>query len=156
MPFPPESDLDLNRKDIENFLILRTVISTPRYDKQFWRYDFWSWPGCWDSRLIRFERSENFKLLSLVQVKSQKTCNTKLVVNFLHFPVIIRMLKSDKQGRSYNRWNTVHKWKNLEYRLGFGLTTISKNSADWILCKIRRNVLTAVFKNRTVRDVLYP
>jgi hypothetical protein len=34
MPFQPEYDLELNRKDIENFLILLTVIRTPQYDKQ--------------------------------------------------------------------------------------------------------------------------
>jgi hypothetical protein len=40
MPFQLESDVDLNRKDIENFLILPMVISTPRYGKQFRSYDF--------------------------------------------------------------------------------------------------------------------
>jgi hypothetical protein len=49
------------------------------------------------------------------------------------------MLKSDKQGRSYDRWNTVHKWKNLEYSFWFGLMTISQNLADPIWCRIRRN-----------------
>jgi hypothetical protein len=63
--------------------------------------------------LIRFERSKNFKLWSLVQVQSQKTCSTKLVVNCLYFSVIIRVLKSDKPGRSYDHWNIAHKWKNL-------------------------------------------
>jgi hypothetical protein len=50
------------------------------------------------------------------------------------------MLKSDKQGRSYDHWNIAHKWKNLGYRFWFGLTTISQNFADWIRCRIRRNV----------------
>jgi hypothetical protein len=49
MPFQPESDLDLNRKDIENFLILPTVIRTPRYDKRFRSYDFLK-----VTRLLRF------------------------------------------------------------------------------------------------------
>jgi hypothetical protein len=49
------------------------------------------------------------------------------------------MLKSDKQRIRYARWNTVHKWKNLDYRFWFGLTTISQNLADWIWCRIRRN-----------------
>jgi hypothetical protein len=40
MPFQQESDLELNRKDIDNFLIFPMVISTPRYDKQFRSYDF--------------------------------------------------------------------------------------------------------------------
>jgi hypothetical protein len=31
-----------------------------------------------------------------MHVQSQKTFNTKLVVNFLNFPVITHMLKSDK------------------------------------------------------------
>jgi hypothetical protein len=66
--------------------------------------------------MIRFEQSENFKLLSLVQVQSQKTSDTKLIVNFLNFSVITHTLKSDKQTRSYDHWNTMHEWKNLEYR----------------------------------------
>jgi hypothetical protein len=40
MPLQPESDLDLNRKDIDKFLIFPTVICTPRYDKRFRSYDF--------------------------------------------------------------------------------------------------------------------
>jgi hypothetical protein len=40
MPFKPDSDLDLNIKDIDNFLIFPTVISTPRYNKRFMSYDF--------------------------------------------------------------------------------------------------------------------
>jgi hypothetical protein len=100
---------------------------------------FWSQPDCWISRLIRFEQSENFKLLSVVQVQSQKTSNTKLVVNFLNFPVITHTLKYDKQRRSYDHWNTVYKWRNLGYRFWFGLTTISQNLADWIWGRIRRN-----------------
>jgi hypothetical protein len=39
MPFQPESDVELNIKDIENFLIFTMVISTPRYDKRFRSYD---------------------------------------------------------------------------------------------------------------------
>jgi hypothetical protein len=35
MPIGPESDFEFNRKDIENFLIFPTVISTPRCDKRF-------------------------------------------------------------------------------------------------------------------------
>jgi hypothetical protein len=40
MPFQPESDLELNRKDIENFLLFPTVIITPRYDQRFRSHDF--------------------------------------------------------------------------------------------------------------------
>jgi hypothetical protein len=64
--------------------------------------------------LSRLEQSENFTILSPVQAQSQKTFNTKLVANFCHFPVITHTLKSDKQRRSYDRWNTVHKWKILD------------------------------------------
>jgi hypothetical protein len=70
----------------------------------------------------------------------RKTCNTKLVVDFLHFLVVTHLLKSDKQGRSYDRWSTAHKWKNPEYSFWFELTTMLQNSANWIQCKIRRNV----------------
>jgi hypothetical protein len=40
MPFQLESDLELNREDIEKFFIIPMVISTPRYDKRFRSYDF--------------------------------------------------------------------------------------------------------------------
>jgi hypothetical protein len=40
MPFQPESEMELNRKDLENFPISLTVIGTPRYDKRFESYDF--------------------------------------------------------------------------------------------------------------------
>jgi hypothetical protein len=40
MPFQPESDLEVNIKDLENFPIFPTVISTPRYDKGVRSYDF--------------------------------------------------------------------------------------------------------------------
>jgi hypothetical protein len=49
MPFQLESDPELNRKDIENFVILPTVISTPGYDKRFRNYDFLKLAG-----LLRF------------------------------------------------------------------------------------------------------
>jgi hypothetical protein len=62
------------------------------------------------------------------------------VVNFLHFPVVTRMLKSNKQGRSYDRWNTAHKWKNPEYSFWFGLTTTSQNSTNLIRCGTSRNI----------------
>jgi hypothetical protein len=100
---------------------------------------FWSRSDYWISMLIRFEQSDIFKLLSLVQVQSQKTSNTKLVVNFLNFLFITHRLKSDRQRRCYDHWNIMHKWKNLEYRFWFGLTTISQNPANWIWCRIRRN-----------------
>jgi hypothetical protein len=69
----------------------------------------------------------------------QKTCNRKLLANFLRFSFITCMSKSDKQWRSYECWNTVHRWKNLEYNIWFGLTMISQNSADWIRCRIRKS-----------------
>jgi hypothetical protein len=40
VPFQLESEMELNRKDLENFPISPTVISTPRYDKRFEGYDF--------------------------------------------------------------------------------------------------------------------
>jgi hypothetical protein len=71
MPFQPKSDLAFNRTDIENFLIFPTVISTPRYDKRFRSYDFLKLTWLLEFVLIKFEQSENFKLLGLVQVQSQ-------------------------------------------------------------------------------------
>jgi hypothetical protein len=78
--------------------------------------------------LSRFEYSEHFSLLSLVQVQSQKTSNTKLVANFLNFLFITHTLKSDKQRRSYDHWNLgmllkIHfwtdqaTWTNLDFEL---------------------------------------
>jgi hypothetical protein len=40
MPMYPESDLDLNRKDIDKFLIFPTVINTHWYNKQSKSYEF--------------------------------------------------------------------------------------------------------------------
>jgi hypothetical protein len=40
MPFQPESEMEFNRKDLENFPISPMVISTPRYDKRFESYGF--------------------------------------------------------------------------------------------------------------------
>jgi hypothetical protein len=49
MPFQLESDLELNRKDLENFPIFPMVIITPQYDKRFRSYDFLKLTG-----LLRF------------------------------------------------------------------------------------------------------
>jgi hypothetical protein len=40
MPLQPESDLELNIKDIEKFLIFPTVIYKLQYNKRFRSYDF--------------------------------------------------------------------------------------------------------------------
>jgi hypothetical protein len=133
-------NMEPNTRIVKHFLIFPTVICTNWYDKQFKSYEIlnisqavvslcWLTGTTWETAFLTTEA-----------LSSQKTCNTKLVGNFLKFPFITRMLKSVKQRRSYSCWNTVHKWKNLEYRFWFGLTTISQNSADWIRCRIRRNV----------------
>jgi hypothetical protein len=128
---PTQSQETLNRKLVSRFLRFPTVIYMPSYDKRSRSYDVLNINHAVEIfGLIRFVQSENFKLLSLVQVQSQKTCTTKLVVNFLNFAVITHTLKSDKQRRCYDRWNTMHKWKNLDYRFWFGLMTISQNPAD--------------------------
>jgi hypothetical protein len=67
---------------------------------------FWSRPDYWNFGLIRFEQSENSKLLSLVQIQSQKTSNTTLVVYFLNFPVITHTLKSKKTDKKL--WSLEH------------------------------------------------
>jgi hypothetical protein len=88
MPMQPESDLIFNRKDIEKFLVFPTVIHTPWYNKWSKSYEF-------------LNISQN-AFLTTEALSSQKTYNTKLVVNFLNFLVIAHMLKSDKQWRSYD------------------------------------------------------
>jgi hypothetical protein len=55
MPFQPESGLELNRKDLENFSISPKVIRTPRYDKRIERYDFLKSAG-----LPKFWADQNF------------------------------------------------------------------------------------------------
>jgi hypothetical protein len=101
---------------------------------------FRSQSGRWTICAARLKPPGKTAFLTTEALSSQKTSNAKLVVNFLHFPVVTHMLKSDKQGQSYDCWNTVHKWKNLGYRFWFRLTMISQNSDDWIRCRIRRNV----------------
>jgi hypothetical protein len=54
MPLQQESDLELDRKDIENLLILPMVICTPRYDKQFRSCDFLK-----STRLLKFCPGQN-------------------------------------------------------------------------------------------------
>jgi hypothetical protein len=49
MLFKSESDLDINRKDLQNFPVFLTVISTHRYDKQFRSYYYLKLTG-----LLRF------------------------------------------------------------------------------------------------------
>jgi hypothetical protein len=96
--YPAQSLKTLNIKLLDNFLFFPKVIYTPLYDQQFGSYDVLNIDRAAEiSGLIRFEQSENFKLLGLVQVQSQKSSNTKLVVNFLHFPVITHMLESDNR-----------------------------------------------------------
>jgi hypothetical protein len=114
---PTKSQESLNTKLVANFFLFLVVIYTPSYDKQSRSYDVLNIDHAAEvSGLIRFEQSENFKFLSLVKVQYQKTFNTKLVFNFLNFPFITHMFNSDKQRRCYDRWNTMHKWKDLEYR----------------------------------------
>jgi hypothetical protein len=57
MPFQPESELELNIKDLENLSIDPTVISTPRYDKWFESYDFLKSAG-----LLKFWADQIFDL----------------------------------------------------------------------------------------------
>jgi hypothetical protein len=104
-PYPAQSPKTLNIKLISNFLFFPTVIYMPLYDQWFRSYDVLNIDRAAEIyELIRFKQYKNFKLLGLVQVQSQKTSNTKLVVNFLNFPFITHMLKSDKHRRSYDRF----------------------------------------------------
>jgi hypothetical protein len=103
---PTQSHETIHRKLVASFLRFQMVIYTPSYDKQSRSYDVLNIDQAAEiSRLIRFEQSENFKILSLVQVQSQKTLNTKLLVNVLKFLFITHTLKSDKQRKSYDHCN---------------------------------------------------
>jgi hypothetical protein len=116
------------------------VIYMPQYNKRSKSYEFLNISQavvslCWQTGTT-WENS----IFDHRDIIISENLQYKLLVNFLKFPIITHTLKSNKQRRSYNRWNTVHKWKNLEYRFWFGLTMISQNSADWIRCRIMRNV----------------
>jgi hypothetical protein len=63
MPMQSKSDLDINRKDIDKFLIFPTVICTPQYDKRFKSYaifkstgllKFLAWSGLSNLRILNF------------------------------------------------------------------------------------------------------
>jgi hypothetical protein len=59
-----------------------------------------SWSDLRNLRILAFESSPN---------TISENIQYKLVVNFLNFSVITHVLKYDKQRRSYDRWNTMHK-----------------------------------------------
>jgi hypothetical protein len=127
--------------------LIPTIICRPWYDKWSKSYEFlnisqvavslcWQTGTTWDNCIF-----DHWGVIISGNLQY------KLVVNFLHFPVVIRMLKSDKQGTSYDRWNTTHKWKNHGYIFWFGLMMISQNSADWIWCRSRRMSNVKVIDN---------
>jgi hypothetical protein len=135
-----ESDWEPNTIVIEHSFIFPTVIYTSRYGKRFRSYEFLNNSPAAVSLCWQTETPRKTVILTTAALSSQKTCNTTLVVNFLYFPVITRMLKSDKQGRNYDCWNTAYKWKNPDCSFWFGLMMISQNSANWIRCRIMRKV----------------
>jgi hypothetical protein len=104
-----ESDREPNIIVIEDSFLFLTVIYTSWYSKRFRSYEFLNISQTAVSLCWQNEPPGKTVFLSTEALSSQKTCNTKLIVNFLHFPVITCMLKSDKQGRSYDRWNTAYK-----------------------------------------------
>jgi hypothetical protein len=108
------------------FLLFPTVTRMPRYDKQFKSYSISNSTGLLKFKADQIGATENFKLLSLVQVQGQKTSNTKLVVNFLSFPVITHMLKSDEQRGSYFHRNTIHMFRNFQQQLHTSITLSHK------------------------------
>jgi hypothetical protein len=57
MPFQPESGLEIDKKDLENFPISPMVISTPLHDKQLESYDFLKSDG-----LLKFWADQIFDL----------------------------------------------------------------------------------------------
>jgi hypothetical protein len=66
-----QSQETLNRKLVANLLLFPTVIDMPSYDKRSRSYDVLNTDQAAEiSGLIRFEQSENFKFLSLVQIQS--------------------------------------------------------------------------------------
>jgi hypothetical protein len=65
MPLQPESDLELNRKDIHLDTISDLGVTT-----------FWSWSGCWNSVLDRTDRPRKSELLTPLWMSSQEIfCN---------------------------------------------------------------------------------
>jgi hypothetical protein len=99
---------------IEDPFLFPTVIYTPGYDTRSKSYEFLNISQAAVSQCWQTEPLGKIAFLTTEALSSQKTCNNKLVFNFPNFPVVTRMLKSDKQGWSYDHWNTAHEWKNPE------------------------------------------
>jgi hypothetical protein len=105
MPFQPEPEMELNRKDLENFPIYPTVISTPRYDKRFESYDFLKSDG-----LLKFWADQIFDLdwwwsrkTPLIEygTESGEMSNVKLIDNFETVPESTNMPSCDQRFKSY-------------------------------------------------------
>jgi hypothetical protein len=109
-----ESDWEPNIIVIEDSSLFLTVIYMSWYSKCFRSYEILNLSQTAVSLCWQTEPPGKTAFLTTEALSSQETCNTKLVVSFLHFPVVTRMLKSNKQGQSYDHWNTAHKWKNPE------------------------------------------
>jgi hypothetical protein len=136
-----ESDWESNTIVIEDSFLFPTVICTSWYGKWFRSYEFLNISPAAGSLCRQTEPSGKTVFLTTETLSSQNTCNTKLVFNFLNFPVVTRMIKSDKQGQSYECWNTAHEWKNPEYSFWWadddlaklcGLNTVP-NQEEYIL-----------------------
>jgi hypothetical protein len=108
MPLQPESELELNRKDLENFLVFSMVISTPRYDKRFESYDFLKLAGqlrFWADQIFELDwrRSHKTPLIEY-GAESGEMSNVKAIGNFINFPESTNTPSYDQRFRSYGHW----------------------------------------------------
>jgi hypothetical protein len=95
-PFWGKYDHEPNTIVIEDSFLFLTVIYTPRYDKQSKSYEFLNISQAVVS--LRWQTGTTWEncILTTEALSSHKTCNTKLIVNILHFPFITHTLKCDK------------------------------------------------------------
>jgi hypothetical protein len=87
----------------------------------------------------------------------QKTCNIKLIANFLRFSAIIHMSKSKKRRRSYECWNTVHMqnfFRNSNTAISFHNAITVLQSGAGIIKEVGLEVTTAISPHQLIIQFL--
>jgi hypothetical protein len=78
--------------NVDQFPRFLMGIYTPRYDKRSKSYEFLN-----ISQADRLEQPGKTAFLTTEISSFQTTCSSKLIANFLHFPVVTHMPESDKR-----------------------------------------------------------
>jgi hypothetical protein len=156
MPFQPESEMELNIKDLENFPISPTVISKPLYDKWFESYGFLKSAGLpkfWVDQIFDLDWQRSRKILLIEYgAESGEMSNVKVIDNFENSPESTNTLSSDQRLGSYGPWNlgrcqfwtdwTV--WKKLDFK-----PTSKRILVEPLNIKILQNFVTFLTVGRT-------